>query len=1208
MEFEIALHVADEAVFLKAGRRLLPVEVAVLQGSWRRQTYEQIANETNYSVNYLKLDVGPKLWKLLSQALGETVSKTTVQAVLERQWRWNQDTGWSNSAVQTNQKISSPAQDWSEAIDVSVFHGRTSELETLAQWIVQDRCRLITVLGMGGIGKSSLAAKIAKQLQNSFEFVIWRSLRNAPPLSTLLDDVIPFLSQQQDYKAEPHRLLHWLQSHRCLVILDNVETILQAGGQAGQYQPDYEDYGDLFRLMGESVHQSCLILTSREKPAEIAMMDGIWVQSLYLNGSQDTALALIESKGLVGTDTEKLQLCEIYNSNPLALKIVASSIQNLFDGEIQGFLQTETIVFNGIRRLLDQQFERLSELEKTVMYWLAINREYTSIAELLEDIVPPVSRSHLLEALESLSWRNLIEIAPRSYRETPLQPREDSPGKYTQQSVVMEYVTEQFIEKIKAELLTQQLDFFNRFALIKTTVQDYIRESQIRVILMPIVTALRQTFREAESESHLRQILKCCDRHPLHPEYAAGNLLNLLCQLREDIVDYDFSNLTIRQAYLQKNRLQQVSFAHSHIAQSSFIQTFAAIFSIAFSPDNQLLAVGEASGRIYVWRVIDAQLLFSLEGHTGWPCCLQFSPDGARLASACADYTVKLWDVQTGQLLTTLRGHNGWVYSLSFNPEGTILASGSSDQTIKLWDAQTGQLLNDYQAHLGTVRSVAFLPAENFINSPHHPILVSGGDDHLIKLWDIDTGHQLTALQGHQDWIHSIAVSSDGLRIASGSSDYTIKLWDVQTGALLNTLTSHTETVMSIAFSADNLTLVSGSDDWTIKRWNVETGKLLQTLQGHLNPVNSIALSPNGLLLASGSLDQTIKLWDAQTGQLLRTLQGYVLWMRSISFSPDGTVLASGSTDHSIRLWDVKTGKLLKTLHGHQGWVWILCFSPDGEILASGGNDYTIKLWDVQSGKLLKTLEVHNNWIWGVSFSSDGAILASGSCDRTLRLWNRQTGELLRTIEAHSNSITSVSFSPTHNLVASCSRDRTAKLWDAITGELVHAFPEQIHDLEAIAWSSDGLFIGIGSADHTIQLWDAQTGALRQTLKGHHNWVRCVAFHPHQPLLASGSFDGTIKLWDIAQHLASDNFEPECRTLEGHTGWVVSIAFSPDGETLASCSIDGTIRFWEIETGKCLTILTVDRPYEGLNITGITGVTEAEKATLIALGAFIKAT
>ncbi|QYO64361.1 NB-ARC domain-containing protein [Leptolyngbya sp. 7M] len=364
MKFESALHIADEAIFLETGRRLTPVEVAVLQGSWQRQTYEQIADATYYSVNYLKLDIGPKLWKLLSQALGETVSKTTLQAVLERQWRRNQAV--PNRVEENQQQVFSPP-DWGEAIDVSVFYGCTSELEILTEWVVQDQCRLITLLGMGGIGKSSLAAKVANQVQDAFELVIWRSLRNAPPLENLLSDVLPFLSQQQDSRAEPHRLLHWLRTHRCLVILDNVETILQAG-RAGQYQPNYEAYGDLFRLIGESVHQSCVILTSREKPAEVAMMESTQVRSLSLNGSQDTALALIESKGLSGTEAEKRQLCTVYNHNPLALKIVAASIQNLFGSKIHAFLQAEAIVFSGIRRLLDQQFERLSELEKTIMY------------------------------------------------------------------------------------------------------------------------------------------------------------------------------------------------------------------------------------------------------------------------------------------------------------------------------------------------------------------------------------------------------------------------------------------------------------------------------------------------------------------------------------------------------------------------------------------------------------------------------------------------------------------------------------------------------------------------------------------------------------------------------------------------------------------------------------------------------------------------
>jgi hypothetical protein len=97
---------------------------------------------------------------------------------------------------------------------------------------------------------------------------------------------------------------------------------------------------------------------------------------------------LLTAKGLTGDETQKQQLCDRYGNNPLAVKIVATSIRDLFDGEIGEFLPEDTFVFNGIRRLLDQQFERLSPLEKSIMYWLAINREGTAIAELQSDMVP----------------------------------------------------------------------------------------------------------------------------------------------------------------------------------------------------------------------------------------------------------------------------------------------------------------------------------------------------------------------------------------------------------------------------------------------------------------------------------------------------------------------------------------------------------------------------------------------------------------------------------------------------------------------------------------------------------------------------------------------------------------------------------------------------------------------------------------------------
>ncbi len=338
------------------------------------------------------------------------------------------------------QQITPIQQDWGEALDVSVFYGRISELATLETWIQVDCCRLVGVLGMGGMGKTALSIKLAEQIQEQFEYVIWRSLRNAPPLETLLRELVPFLSQQQKTEAKMGHLLQCLRDSRCLVILDNMETILQAGEQAGQYRPSYEEYGEMIRLVGETAHQSCFILTSREKPAEIATFEGneLSVRSLQLSGSESASLALIQGSGLVGSEEQQQELCARYSGNPLAIKIVATSIQELFDGEIGEFLAQDTTVFNGVQRLLERQFNRLSPLEQTIMYWLAINRQWTKISELAADIVPVVSKSKLLEALESLCWRSLIEKRA---------------GSYMLQCVILEYVTERLIEQKNNEIV-----------------------------------------------------------------------------------------------------------------------------------------------------------------------------------------------------------------------------------------------------------------------------------------------------------------------------------------------------------------------------------------------------------------------------------------------------------------------------------------------------------------------------------------------------------------------------------------------------------------------------------------------------------------------------------------------------------------------------------------------------------------------------------
>jgi WD40 repeat protein/transcriptional regulator with XRE-family HTH domain len=1073
-------------------------------------------------------------------------------------------------------------REWGDIPNTQVFYGREQELERLEHWVVSEQCQLVSVLGMGGVGKTLLSAKLAEKIQTEFEYVIWRSLQNAPPVEYILSQCLHFFSDQniialpEEVADQIDALIERLREHRCLIILDNFETVLQASSRAGYYQDRHQDYGKLLQQVGKVRHRSCLLITSREKPKEIAELEGekSSVRSFSLVGLKPVdGIEILRDKGLRGSEEHWNALIDYYAGNPLALKLVSQFIQEAFDGEISSFLKDGSVIFSDIRGVLDQQFDRLTTLEKDIMYWLAIDREAIQISQMTENLLRPPTMRDLLEAVSSLKRRSMIETRKST--------------RYTSQPVIMEYVTDRLVDQAYGEIISGEIGILMSYALMKAQAKDYVRETQSRLILEPLIARLSSRLEVGGVEKRLRKMLHTLRETDFTtPGYAAGNVLNLLIHLNVDLQGSDLSYLTVRQAHLQRVLLRDVNFTSSDLSQSVFTDAFGSIFSIALNGSAKLLAAGTANGEIGIWTTADTTPFQTLRGHTEWVRSVAFSSSEEYiLASGSEDLTVRIWDVRTGECLNILKGHGNTVYSVAFSSDGNTVVSGSDDQTIRLWDVSTGGCLRVFEGHTSRIFSVAI--------SADGKTIVSGSGDQTIRLWDVSTGRCLRVFEGHTNRVRSVAFSPDGKIIASGGGDQTIRLWDAHTGDCLKKLEGHTDWIWSIVFSPDGKMLASGSDDQTVRIWNVASGECHRILQG--SRVYSVAFSA-GYIIATGGDRQTVQLWDADSGECLKTLQGHGSRVYSVSFSSNNSTIASGHEDGAVRLWEAFTGKCLRELPGHAHWVWSVAFSSNEMVLASGSEDRSIWVWNVHTGEWLRKLHGHVNRVYCVAFSPDGNILASSSGDQMVRLWDVRTGECLKLLEGHKNRVYCVAFSPDGNILASSSGDQMVRLWDVRTGECFRELRGHTMRVRSVAFGPTGETLASGGDDQMVKIWDFRTGQCLKQLEGHTGWIWSVAYSSDGSIIASGGEDQTVRLW--ATHTG------ECREiLKGKGNTVYSVTFSPDGKVVVGGSHGGLIEIWEVETGKHLRTLRSPRPYERMNITDVRGLNAGQKAILKALGA-----
>jgi WD40 repeat protein len=610
--------------------------------------------------------------------------------------------------------------------------------------------------------------------------------------------------------------------------------------------------------------------------------------------------------------------------------------------------------------------------------------------------------------------------------------------------------------------------------------------------------------------------------------------------------------------------------------------TGQAVWSVALSPDDRTLAVGDDSGNLIFYDARTRRRLATLKQQLpssatpddrGTPA-LAYSPDGSRLAvvrgGSYRNQSISLLDTRTSEVIARLDIPQGRaIPRLRYTADGgtllAILANLSNDASrseLVAFDARTGRRLRA-PINVGNARlSASFKFADSPVNvtSDGRRLVIEGDGETVVR--DAESLRTLRRLPSDVGEVSASELGPDDRTFAIGGRDGSLYLLDLRSGQLRTAAGPGDAPVERIAFSPDGRTFVTGDIEGGIIRWNAHRAEALETLAWHRGTVHAFAVTSDGGTLHSGSLDRSVIQWDLagarRLGRPFRAGPDENVNNPRYALSSDGGLIAYGQDNGKVSLVDARTLRPLREIPVGAR-VGGIGFVPGSHRFVVGNDAGYLTLADADSGRVLWRVFVQHPEGANIAtpgISAVGQLLVTAAGARELRFWSLADGRPVGPPLAFRDFPADVQLSPDGRLVAVALLSRL-ELWDARTRRLVRSL-DVAGGVHTARFSPDGRFIAVANDNGAQVLSTADWTPITRVFSGHAGGIWWVAISRDDRTLATSSPDGTVRLWDIESEQAVG------APLPGLPGHAVTGLLTPDGDAVIAGYDTGQAYRWDI--------------------------------------------